>query len=190
MPLFFRAKWGSTRTQPRLCGFSPFLLRGSKRSFLLLWESYAPPLALTLANTVSYLQENTKSLQPHKFVGFASSWLNFCVGFKSSPIFPISSCCFFVPLRDMSNTNYYSLQSRHWLYWASSGELDSPYGSNLRCQTNGRLLLLVSRSQILTRDYVVTSWLLALSPPDRDRQLPRLKYEMTSSFRSSTTGFW
>ena len=37
-------------------------LRGSKRSFLLLKESWAPPLALTLANTDSYLQENTESL--------------------------------------------------------------------------------------------------------------------------------
>ena len=33
----------------------------------------APPLALMLANMVSYLQENTESLQPHKFAGFASS---------------------------------------------------------------------------------------------------------------------
>ena len=45
-------------------------------------------------NIDGYLQENTECLQTHRFAGFALSCSKVRVGFKSSPIFPIISCCF------------------------------------------------------------------------------------------------
>ena len=53
----------------------------SKRSFLLVGESYAPSLALRLANMVGYLQESTECLHAYGFAGFAFSCSKVRVGF-------------------------------------------------------------------------------------------------------------
>ena len=68
-----------------------YWLRGSKRLIVLAPQE---ELGSTAGSCCQTWFPIFKGLQPPKF---ASSWLKFCVSFKPSPIFPISSCCFFVP---------------------------------------------------------------------------------------------
>ena len=46
-----------------------------------------------------------------RFAEFATSCLKVRVGFKSSPVFPIISCCFFIPVRDVKHGFLFSGKS-------------------------------------------------------------------------------
>ena len=78
----FRVKRGSTRTQPRLCGFSPFLFLSSREHR----EPTTPQIRWICFVLIKLLRR------------IFDFW-----AFHASPIFPISSCCFFVPLRDVKH---------------------------------------------------------------------------------------
>ena len=82
---------------------APTFRVASKRSFLLATASKAVSLTLGLPNMDGYLQENAEWLQAHRFHGFSLSCSKVCVGFKSSPIFQIVSCCFFIRVKDIKH---------------------------------------------------------------------------------------
>jgi hypothetical protein len=93
----------STRTQTKKYGFTHILRAPSKMSFLLATASRSPSPTLRLPNLDAYLQENTEQLQTSRLAEFYLSCSKVRVRLKSSPIFPIVPCCFFVLLEDVKH---------------------------------------------------------------------------------------
>ena len=75
--------------------------RISYKISLLLTTSITDSQIASQTWTPMYLQENTERLQTSRFTRFH-------VGFKSLPIFPIASCCFFVLLKDVKHEFLFS----------------------------------------------------------------------------------
>ena len=88
----------STWTQTEKVWLHSYSLRSYKTPFLLTISSCFPSPTLRLPNMDFYLQKNLERLQVSRFTGFYLSSSKVHVGFISSPIFPITSCCFFVLL--------------------------------------------------------------------------------------------
>ena len=88
----------STWTQTEKVCLHPYSSCSCKMSFLLAISSCFPSPTVRLPNMDFYLQKNTEWLQVSRFAGFYLSCSKVRVDFISSPIFPITSCCFFVLL--------------------------------------------------------------------------------------------
>ena len=134
----------STRTQTKMYGFIhiPHILVTKYRSC----SPYAYQVAfhrrptLRLPNMDFYLQKNTERLQVSRFAGFYLSCSKVRVNFISSPIFPITSCCFFVLLIHIKCGFLFS-ENLIPSTLCSFGELHSLDGSNVQPTKNGRPLL-------------------------------------------------
>ena len=94
----FRAKRGLYSDSDKKVWLHPYSSRSCKMLFLLAISSCFPSSTIRLPNTDFYLHKNTERLQASRFAGFYLSCSKVRVGFISSPIFPIASCCFFVLL--------------------------------------------------------------------------------------------
>ena len=96
--ILFRAKRGLYSDSGRNVWLHPYSSRSCKMPLLLAISSCFPSPTLRLPNMDFYLQKNTERLQVSRFAGFYLSCSKVRVDFISSPIFPITSCCFFVLL--------------------------------------------------------------------------------------------
>ena len=96
--LLFRAKRGLYSDSDKKVWLHPYSSRSCKMLFLLAISSCFPSPTIRLPNMDFYLHKNTQRLQANRFAGFYLSCSKVRVGFISSPIFPIASCCFFVLL--------------------------------------------------------------------------------------------